>query len=405
MVERVPVAVFSDGRASVEGFTAKSREAVLALPLYRMLVKVLAFHGEEMERGDEIARAELASMTPYPDAELTVSCEMLREDASSKCVAAFAVPEESVDDIAAALDEAKLEVVRIDALVFGELRALWPEISSAGRRVVAIPEGDYLALAVLDGESLLALRSAHKSTDLKNEVLFLMIEAEKSDCAAPLDEIVAVGGIEADWGGIAPVRRVAAPPRERVIEAVSERTGEEGTLNALPASWGEVLEETRFKRKLRKWAVSALAVWFVAAAAMFAVPAAYGFMADRVKGLSREHSKKYREVSEMREKVKLVRKYSDHSTGVLEILKTVSERLPQGVVLTSWNFKRDEDVRFSGEAAVAASVYEFKDALSSAEGAEGEPLFAEVVLTGPSAGKGGSQRFDIECRFAKEDGR
>ena len=33
---------------------------------------------------------------------------------------------------------------------------------------------------------------------------------------------------------------------------------------------------------------------------------------------------------------------------------------------------------------------------------EEEKLFGEVNLTGPSVGKGGKQRFDMDCKFPKE---
>jgi hypothetical protein len=106
----------------------------------------------------------------------------------------------------------------------------------------------------------------------------------------------------------------------------------------------------------------------------------------------------------MKEKVDLVRKYSDHARGALETMKTVSDLLPlpEGsdsscIELNSWNFRREDGVRFSGEADSAQLVYQFKDALIDCG------VFARVELQGPSAGKGGRQRFDIDCRFEAEE--
>ena len=85
-------------------------------------------------------------------------------------------------------------------------------------------------------------------------------------------------------------------------------------------------------------------------------------------------------------------------------MKAVSDTLPMPedadsscIELNSWNFKREEGVRFSGEADTAALVYQFKDALIDSG------IFAEVNLQGPSAGKGNRQRFDIDCRFQAEE--
>ena len=81
----------------------------------------------------------------------------------------------------------------------------------------------------------------------------------------------------------------------------------------------------------------------------------------------------------------------------LEGLTAVSDRLPEGVELNSWNFRREEGVKFAGESDDASGVYTLKDRLLDTK------VFAEVILTGPSAGKGGKQRFDIDCRYATED--
>ena len=89
-------------------------------------------------------------------------------------------------------------------------------------------------------------------------------------------------------------------------------------------------------------------------------------------------------------------------------MKALSDRLPEGIELNSWNFERENDatgaggVRISGEADSANLIYEFKDAMSELPYGE-EKLFGAVNLTGPSAGRGGKQRFDLECKFVSEE--
>ena len=75
--------------------------------------------------------------------------------------------------------------------------------------------------------------------------------------------------------------------------------------------------------------------------------------------------------------------------------------------LTSWNFKRDEGVKFSGEATAAPAVYQLKNQLLEMaevgeDGEPGERIFADVRLTGPTKAKG-KERFDIECLYEKEE--
>ena len=125
------------------------------------------------------------------------------------------------------------------------------------------------------------------------------------------------------------------------------------------------------------------------------------------EGLRREHQRKFKEVSDMQARVDLVRRYSDHSHGALEVLRAVSLSLPEGVELNNWSYKRGEELRFSGEALDTSAVYDLQDNLmaltvADPDGVE-EKLFPEVRLTGPSATRGGRQRFDFSCLSRKGD--
>ena len=401
MAESVQIAAFEGGQLSVFGAGERRGEAVLALPLGRLLVKMVRVPAESRDNPVAVATPVLQALSPYPDEPLTVGCEPVREDAQGLVVLAAALPESATDDIAEALDAAKLNVTRVDARALGTLREKWgeiaPEGATAARRLVLIREPDDIALFVLDREEPSAVRALSSESEIARELMLSLLEAEDFGGAKKLDEIVLIGDVAADGlESFAPVRRLAPPPPDSVAGLV-ERAQEAETLDALPASWREVLEETRFKSKLVKSLVAAGVVWALILLVLFGVPVVYGFLTNHQKALSAEHAKKYREVKEMRDKVELMQKYSDHSRGVLEILKAVSDRLPAGVELNSWNFRRAEGVKFSGEADEAAEVYGLKDALIATE------AFADVVLTGPSAGKGGRQRFDIECKFETEE--
>ena len=132
----------------------------------------------------------------------------------------------------------------------------------------------------------------------------------------------------------------------------------------------------------------------------------YNFMTSHQKSLSKQHQRQYAAVKEMKAKVDLIHKYSDHARGALEIMKALSDRLPDEITLTAWNYKRDEGVRVTGDAAESAeAVYKLKDemdAMSDGEEGEGERIFGTVDLSGPNASKGG-YRFDLDCQYQKED--
>ena len=413
MAESIQIVAFEGGELRPLDSEIVPGEAVLALPLSRLVVKMVRVSEEE----DAVAAASgiLAAISPFPDEPLTVSCETVRETEKGRVVLAAALPEGAADDIADALDAAKINVTRVDILSLGELRGLWPQLSNGRvgvRRLVLLKSADCLSLFVLDDDQPSAVRAITSEGDLRREVMLSLLEAEDFGGAKPLSEIVVSGDV--DVSGLeqfATVRRIQAG-EDRValaLKGVEERSGESSSLDALPESWREVLEETRFKAKLKKFLAIAGGIWAFVMLVLFGVPVVFGLLTDRQKSLCRDHSRQYKSVLAMKEKVDLVRKYSDHARGALETMKMVSDLLPlpEGsdsscIELNSWNFRREDGehsggVKFSGEADSTALVYQFKDALVDCG------LFAQVDLQGPSAGKGGRQRFDIDCRFEGEE--
>jgi len=407
MADNIQVAAFEGGELRVMASKEKSNEAVLGLPLSRLIVKMVRIPDEN--RADPVAFATpiLQAMSPYPDEPLTVSCETVRETERGLVVVAAALPESASDDIAEALDARKLSITRIDALALGTLRGIWNALGQGdARRLVLIGGPDCISVVVIDGDMPSAIRAMSAGSDLRREVMLSLLEAEDFGGAKQLSEIVMVGSISADPAILetfAPVRKIEVG-EDAALVGVADRSLDDTALNALPDSWREVLEETRFKAKLKGRLFAAGGLWAAIMLVLFGVPVVYGYMTDHQKALSKEHSRQYRAVAEMRDKVRLVQKYSDHARGALEIMKAVSDRLPQGITLTSWSFRRDEGVKVSGEAEEAEFVYRFKDNMAEAGSEDGEEsVFADVVLNGPSAGRGGKQKFDLECRYEAEE--
>ena len=415
MSTEAQVAAFEGGSLRVLASGEKSREVVLALPLNRLLVKLVRVSPEE----DPVAVAEpvLKALSPFPDDVLTVSCETVREDGDGRVVLAAALPESAADDIGEALDAEKLNVVRIDSLALGQLRGVWNALGeSSDRRLVLLDSPDCISCIVLDGDQPSAIRAITDRANIWREVMLSLLEAESFGGARKLAEIVVVGcegngndgkgenDAFAPLSGFAPVRRIEVGA-DAALVGVAERAADENSLDALPESWREMLEETRFKAKLVKCMAVAGGVWLLIMAVLFGVPMVYNFMTDHQKSMSKQHQRQYAAVKEMKAKVDLIHKYSDHARGALEIMKAVSDRLPEGVTLSGWNYKRDEGVRVAGDAETSEAAYTFKDAMDALSGGdegEGEKIFGLVNLNGPNAAKGG-YRFDLDCQYQQEE--
>ena len=405
MADTIQVAAFEGGQLHLLASGNSGREVVLGLPLSRLIAKMVRVPAGE----DPVAVATpvLQALSPFPDEPLTVSCEQVSESESGSVVLAVAMPETPTDDLADALDAQKLQVTRVDALVVGLLRGIWSRLEGAGmRRLLVVRSVDGVSLLVLDGDQPSAIRFLEDSTGLRRELMLLLLEAEDFGGARDLGEIVVVSSGEADrlpevdedvLRSFGPVREIEVG-EDAALVGVAERSSDPSSLNALPASWADVLEESRFKRKLYGSLAIAGGIWLLIMTVLLGVPVIYGFMTDHQKGLSKQHARHYRAVERMREKVNLVRKYSDHANGALEVMKKVSDNLPEGITLTSWNFKRGDTLRFAGEADTANLVYGFKDKMGE--------FFPAVELVGPSAIKNGLQKFELVLSFqVQEDGQ
>ena len=391
MSKEAQIVAYEGGALRALSSRSSGREAVLALPLTHLLVKIVRVPAGE----DPVAVATpiVKALSPFPDEDLTVSCETVSESESGSVVIAAAMPESSADDVAEALDEKKLTVTRVDALVLGHLRSAWGrlDVSDGRRRIVRLRSPDCISLFVLDGDSPVAISAVVDDSDLARGEMLARLEAEDFAGPKPLADTVDLGEAQGD----------------EALEGIAERSEDPSSLNALPASWREMMEETRFKAKLVKFLFVAGAVWALVMTVLLGVPVAYGFMTDHQKGLSRQHSRKYREVVSMKERVEIVRKYSDHTLGALEIMKAVSDRLPEGVTRTSWSYRQGEYLRISGEAPLNAEL-DLKEALEALayDDGSGEQVrvFPVVHLGNTSEVKGkGMRRFSFDLGMKEEE--
>ena len=93
MADVVQTAAFEGGALRLLDSGSKAREAVLALPLSRLIVKMVRVPEEGRDDPAAYATPILQAMSPYPDEPLTVSYETVRETERGLVVLAAALPE------------------------------------------------------------------------------------------------------------------------------------------------------------------------------------------------------------------------------------------------------------------------------------------------------------------------
>ena len=414
MADTLQIAVFDGETLSYLRKGRGGGEAILALGLDWLLVRTVKIPAESLGDADAFVEPLMKELSPFPDEPLTVSCETVAEDESGRTVIAAALPEGACGQIEEALDAEKLDIVRVDALAFGALRSLWSEIFSTGkdmRRIVLIGDGSGMALFILERDKYVEIRHIHSGSDIKREITLSILRA--ADLAGPSDigEIVVSGGIDTEplemFGSVRVLE--TAPDTAAGIE---ERAADPGSLNALPASWLDVLEETRFKRKLKIFLSAAFGIWTLLMAAMFLAPQYYLRKKNAYEAQSKAQKTAYRSVSERKRQVEAVRSVSNHDLGALETLRVVNSAMQPDMTLSKWTFKRGDKVSFSGtvDNGDQTQVYTFKNALTavtlsqiSENEEDDKPFFTEVALPRGVISRGSKAMFDVECSF-KEPG-
>lgn len=398
-------------RAAVKRFG--TREFALSLPLSRFLATGIRVPVDERDTISEAAQAALDGMSPFPDEPLTASFETVAETDDSVVAVAAALPEASSPDVADALAEAKVRIVRVDVAALGWLRSLWPRITAAElapekRRLVLFYTVDGWDLIVLDGDAPTILRGLGEmasAAELGREVMLSLLQGPAGGDVGDvvvLSENDVPQDIMDRLGSFGPVRFERIEDQFAGLEGCARRALEGTALDATPASWAEIRNEARFKKRLAIASGIAAAIWLVVMGVLFGVPFVYDQMRESEKSKIARHAKAYKAVRDMRDKVKLVRRYSDHARGALEMFKAVCDRLPpDGMTLTAFQYKRGANVHVTGEAEQPTEVYKFKERFDQIM-VDDEPVFSEVRMPGVS-GRGGKNKFDIDAAFESEE--
>jgi Tfp pilus assembly PilM family ATPase len=379
MAEKNHYAVFESGELYLSEGASKGCDVVLAVPLSRILAKIVRVPISDISTAEEAVLQELKEFSPFPDDELAVSKEMLSETQTHATVLFAALPESVLEDVAEKLDEKKLSVVKIDLLALVKMHIYWPKIHpslSEDSHVLVLEKTDEEVTAILlEGSTPIALRSFSSTDNLRREVMLTLLEAESVSSGIKLEKIYAVNADAESLNDLAAVENLEKPEASECISYLKTRTEESSTLDVLPNSWREILRETKLKSKAIKFFSVAGGIWLLCMVVLFGVPFGLSVLADNIQSRIKAHRSEYASVKETRDKVMLIEKYSDHSKGALEVLRAASACMPDegdGFILTGFDFRQGEDLRISGESDERSFIFDFKDSLSK------QSLFPDV---------------------------
>lgn len=403
--------VAAEDTPEVRAFSAARRElganqVVLGLPLSSLITHIFRVPVELRDDLQSTVELQMEKLSPFTNENQTVGYEILSETEENLVVFAAAMPQTVADGLEETLSHAKLNVVRIDAAVLGWYRALCGpcDLTRAGRQALLVDVDGTWELLLIDHGVLVLARTLAPREDAESvarELLLSLLYAESTAGARPLERILFVSSSgtveEATKQTIA--RDLSLPAEEMVlpdlfggVEGIAYRATEAGSLDLTPQAWRDAMREQVARRRVAFGSAVAASIALVGLITLFTGPMIFSQMTKHVRKESSAHRMAYKRVSDMRERVRLIETYMDRTKSPLEMLRLISENLPEGITLTSVTYKRADGVKISGEADQPTSVYTFKNAVTE------NPLFQNVTLTGPSASRG-KHKFDIHATF------
>ena len=412
-------------RAAAKHF--EQSEFTLSLPLSKLLVKSVRMPVAAREDLLGAAALELDGISPFPDEMLTPAAEVVAETDSEIQVIVSALTASVAEEIGTALAAAHVHVTRTDATALGWLRSLWPRLCEveARRRLVLLNLGDGWDLAVLEDGAPVQLRgigAVDSVAELGREVTLSLLACEAG--GADVDDVAVccleqpAQDILARLSAFGAVRTLLVEEPSAGVEGCARREAEGGTFDATPAVWAEARTESRFRRTFRTFLAVAGGLWALVMGVLFGYEIVYNMMRDHQKDLRKgAHARAYKEVLDMTNRVALIDRYEDRSTCALEMLKLVSDSLPddEGMTFDFFRFRRGDGVYVRGKASERESWRQLEQALRAAQvprpgddepAEDAPPLFAEVKPSDSSQNRDGLFPFTLEAKFpvAEEEG-
>ncbi len=388
----------------------------LTLPASQTLLRVVSLPTTDDAELRGMAELQLDKFSPFPAESMVMALEVVERQEKATRVLLAAAQRDAIAAQAAALLEAGL----LPAGVSVDLLGWWQNLQAAGK--LAERGGELIVVLTPAGADLMALHNGHP-------LLFRTLSQNLTGSAELIEELdFALLSLEAEWGEEAPrlsVWRAAEVPvaLAEAIQAHTELRVTVHELSALPAltegvalraagaqptipqinlvlpDWLTEAKQRVLRRRLTLAGSIVGVAWFLAVAGVVA----FSQMAkQRVAAMQREQAqleKPAGEVRQQQELVKTLQQYADPAGTALEILREISNALPQeGVKLTSFIFSKGEKLTLRGEADDAKNIYAFQ------QGLKGAARFKQVQLHSitPPSGKQRNTTFSVTVALGEE---
>jgi len=389
-------------------------KVTLGLPSDQLLIRVVKLPAVPDEDLKGMVQLQVDKLSPFPIENMVVSYEILNKKDDSLLVLVAAAKNDVVDSTGKMLAQSKIFPSRVDANAVGWWRLFndGGHVNKSGRQIFVIIADPVPDVIVSQDGIPVVFRSLSERGPLTSEEFYSEIARDVAYSLISLD-LEKGGGqctISVWYRGDEPVfladRLKQECPCEVVLhsidsippvtEGIARRTIDGGPLLDLtPESWRVSGGEKLFRHRMLMGAFIIIGIWTLCIV-LFSGSLLY--QERRVLSLNAELKNTQGpadEVMSIRKRVAIITRYSDRTRSSLECLREISMLLPEGVEITSFEYKRTgtpPGITINGQAPSVALVYEFKASLDSSK------LFMKGTIKGPYEQKG-RQVFQIDMRL------
>lgn len=387
--------------------------ATLAIPTADLLFRAERIPTSDPEEVAQAARLLMEAESPLDPAEMVFAHEILASDAEGALVLAAAAPVAAVERLREAAGADPAAVARVDAAALGLARNLAgrPEFAASGRQPVFAEEDGRLVLLLLENGRPALVRPAGSARAasgpaLSSALRLALLEAEMA--RGPMDAAPAllVSSSGSALLAAATAAATAAGRELRIVDAAAlppaafgcaRRTLEGASFDLFPDGWRATLAERRARRRAGFAFGGAAALWVALALALFGWPSVLGSRIKARQARVDAAAPAEAAVQEIRDRIRIIDRYSDRTYSPLEVLREVSLAMPEGVTLARLSY--DAARR---EASVECSALSSQPAYEMSNRLKVSPLFARNdIVAGPTENKGtGRTTFTIRLLFA-----
>lgn len=375
-------------------------KASLALPLARVFTRVMDLPALDPKELAGMVDLQVDKLAPFPVEQLLVGFEVLATRETTSRVLIAAAPRDLVEAAGSAFKRAGVTLLGIDLATLCFWQTVQDQYRSVAWQWLLIwRDEDVEVIVVQNGLPLLFRSLGQRSlfdtpegaAELRQELDYTLSVLESEEGSAlqvPLD-IWSASGLEdsvlavLQGGAYAPVTVKNLAELAAVSEGIARRATAKVSLNLAPAEWLSDDYNRQVQRQVLRIAAVFLAGWAVA---VMAFGFGYSFESNKLERMRRQSSSldsRAQEVRQLKNQATSLEQYADRSTSSLECLLEITRFMPRGVFLTSFVYKKGNQIGLRGEAEREEPIYNFIEALGKSH------LFKEVKASGISSRKVG----------------